>query len=203
MEVFRNRKRHFVGGNYGQAFRTVLKSAKNFADSPTGQALKRGTKRQILDTGGQVLNEVLSGTQPVDALNIGRKRLKRKLTSAVIRKVKRRVGVLKRGKKNPAFTGGLAKRYRLALLGLRKGRKRKSRKAAKKVYKRKGKKRKAKRGRKTKRKYIKKKKKSTKRRKGGKKAKKGGFGRRKRKARSRKASLPIDERTKNTVFGSL
>lgn len=196
MEVFRNRKRHFVGGNYGQAFRTVLRSAKNFVGSPAGQALKKGTKRQILDTGGQVLNEVLSGAQPVDALDIGRKRLKKKLTSEVIRKVKRRVGVSKRDKKKAGIVGGLAKRYRLALLGMRKERKRKYRKRTKKVYKRKIKKRKAKRGSKPKKKCIKKKK-STKRRKVAKKTKKGGFRKR------RKASHPIDDRTKNTIFGQL
>ena len=90
-------KYRFTGGSLGTLYHTVVTGAKNFLGSPTGQKLKAGIKRKVLEAGSSIINDSLSGTPPIKALKRASKTLKKKIKKTDIRKVKRSILGRKKG----------------------------------------------------------------------------------------------------------
>ena len=170
----RNLRQRFSGGTLGNLYHSVVKGAKTFLNSSTGQKLKSSIKRKVLDAGSSVLNDALAGVSPLKALKKGARKLKKKTSKSALKAFKS--SVLGKGKGKQL--GGLmlyrlnkAKKARKAGSKLSGQKKKRKKKKVKKKPKKKAKK-KVKKKRKSKKKVSRKKakgKQGRKRKKGSKK----------------------------------
>ena len=127
--VVQNRHK-FLGGTLGGIYRKVMNHARNFARSSTGQKLKRGIKRKILEAGSEVVERVLSGEPPLRSLQNVSKRMKKTVPRRQLKKIKSTVFPNNRSK--VIKKGGLV----LYRLNKKKTKWKKGRRASKKTQKR-------------------------------------------------------------------
>ena len=123
----------------------IVKNASSLINSPNGKKLMSTTKSQILNSGANIVDSVLSGTSPKIALKKATSSLRKKLTTSAKRKIKAKI----LGRKNRKLKGG-ALLYKLPTLYKLRGFKLHSKQKTGKKHKKTGKKHKSQKRRKRK-----------------------------------------------------